>query len=132
MAYVSCIPSLKNLPSFGFSSIELRVLLLLPCFNSHELSLPCLFKFVQCNFCLITAIAYVPKEGVIDSIQNRIARDSPSGPAVTFSPSIAGSVSSTSGWGAEIIYDSQPKQTNKQKNQNMKQKEYCNKFNKDF
>ena len=41
-------------------------------------------------------------------------------------PSNAGGVGSIPGRGAKIPYASQPK------NQNIKQKQYCNKFNKDF
>ena len=41
-------------------------------------------------------------------------------------PSNAGGVGSIPGWGAKIPHASQPK------NQNIKQKQYCNKFNKDF
>ena len=58
-----------------FVSAELnseRVLVSLPCCNSLELSLPCMFTFVQCNFCFDTTIASIPKEDVRDSIQNRI------------------------------------------------------------
>ena len=78
-----------------------------------------MFKFVQCNFCLITTIVYIPKESVSDSIQDRIARDFPGGPAVNSSPSIAGSVSSISRWGAKITYDSQPKTKQNKTKQNM-------------
>ena len=53
-------------------------------------------------------------------------RDSPGGPVVKTLPSHAGGVGSRPGWGAKIAYASQPK------NQNLKQKQYCNKFNKDF
>ena len=48
------------------------------------------------------------------------------GPVVKTSPSNAGGVGSIPGWGAEIPHASWPK------NQNIKQKQYCNKFNKDF
>ena len=41
-------------------------------------------------------------------------------------PSNAGGVGSIPGWRSKIPQDSRPK------NQNMKQKQYCNKFNKDF
>ena len=42
-------------------------------------------------------------------------------------PSKAGNAGSVSGWGAKIPRASWPK-----KKQNIKQKQYCNKFNKDF
>ena len=42
------------------------------------------------------------------------------------SPSNAGNTASIPGWGSEIPHASWPK------NQNVKQKEYCNKFNEDF
>ena len=45
---------------------------------------------------------------------------------VKTSPSNAGGVGSIPGWGAEIPHAAQPK------NKNIKQKQYCNKFNKDF
>ena len=45
---------------------------------------------------------------------------------VKTSPSSAEGMSSIPGQGSMIPYASQPK------NQNMKQKQYCNKFNKDF
>ena len=53
-------------------------------------------------------------------------RDFPGGPVVKTSPSNAGGAGSIPGWGAKIPYASGPK------NQNIKQKQYCNKFNKDF
>ena len=45
---------------------------------------------------------------------------------VKTSPSNAGGAGSIPGWGAKIPHASWPK------HQNMKQKQYCNKFNKDF
>ena len=48
------------------------------------------------------------------------------GPVVKTSPSNAEDASSIPGWGAEIQHASQ------RKNQNMKRKQYCNKFTKDF
>ena len=45
---------------------------------------------------------------------------------VRTSPSNAGGVGSIPGRGAKIPYASRPK------NQNIKQKQYCDKFNKDF
>ena len=53
-------------------------------------------------------------------------RDFPGGPVIKTSPSIAGGVGSIPGRGAKIPHASWPK------NQNVKQKQYCNKFNKDF
>ena len=47
-------------------------------------------------------------------------------PVVKTLPSSAGSVGSIPGWGAKIPHASWPK------NQNIKQKQYCNKFNKNF
>ena len=41
-------------------------------------------------------------------------------------PSTAGGLSLITGWGAKIPHPSQPK------NQNIKQQQYCNTFNKDF
>ena len=53
-------------------------------------------------------------------------RDFPGSPVVRILPSNAEGESSIPGQGAKILYASQPK------NQNIKQKQYCNKFNKDF
>ena len=53
-------------------------------------------------------------------------RDFPGGPVVRASPSNAGGVGSIPGRGAKISHALQPK------NQNIKQKQYCNKFSKDF
>ena len=53
-------------------------------------------------------------------------REFPGGPVVKTSPSNAGDVGSIPGLGAKISHASGPK------NQNIKQKWYCNKFNKDF
>ena len=50
----------------------------------------------------------------------------PGGPVVRTLPSNAGDGGSIPGWGAKIPHVPWPK------NQNIKQKEYCNKFNKDF
>ena len=52
--------------------------------------------------------------------------DFPGGPVVKTPPSSAGGVGSIPGRGAKISHASRPK------NQNIKQKQYCNKFNKDF
>ena len=52
--------------------------------------------------------------------------DFPGGPVVKTSPSSAGGVGSVPGQGAKIPHASEPK------NQNIKQQQYCNKFNKDF
>ena len=51
-------------------------------------------------------------------------RDFPDSPVVKTLPSNAGGVGSIPGWGAKIPHVSGPK------NQNIKQKQYCNKFNK--
>ena len=53
-------------------------------------------------------------------------RDFPGGPVVKISPSNAGGAGSIPGQGAMIPHASRPK------NQNIKQKQYCDKFNKDF
>ena len=52
--------------------------------------------------------------------------DFPGGPVVKTSPSNAWGAGLTPGQGAKIPHALQPK------NQNIKQKQYCNKFNKDF
>ena len=53
-------------------------------------------------------------------------RDFPGGPVVKTSPSNAGGVGLIPGPGAKIPHASWPQ------NQTIKQKQYCNKFNKDF
>ena len=52
--------------------------------------------------------------------------DFPGSPAVKTLPSNAGGEGSIPGWEAKIPHASWPK------NQSIKQKQYCNKFNKDF
>ena len=52
--------------------------------------------------------------------------DFPGGPVVKTFPSNAGGAGSFPGWGAKIPHASWPK------NQTIKQKQYCNKFNTDF
>ena len=56
----------------------------------------------------------------------RKMRDLPGSPLVKTSPSNAGGVGSIPDQGSKIPHASQPK------NQNIKQKQWCNKFNKDF
>ena len=58
--------------------------------------------------------------------EKHIDRHFPGGPVVKTLPSNAGGAGSIPGRGAEIPHASWPK------NQNVKQKQYCNKFNKDF
>ena len=53
-------------------------------------------------------------------------RDFPGGPVVKTSPFTAGGMGSTTGVGAKIPHASWLK------NQNVKQKQYCNKFNTNF
>ena len=53
-------------------------------------------------------------------------RDFPGGSAVETSPSCAGGAGSIPDWGADIQHVLRPK------NQKIKQKQYCNIFNKDF
>ena len=60
------------------------------------------------------------------SIKLKVFRDFPGGPVVKTLPSNEGGVASIPGQGAKIPHASGPK------NQNIKQKQYCNKFNKDF
>ena len=59
-------------------------------------------------------------------IKMGLSRDFPGGPAVKTSPSNAEGVGSIPGQGARIPHALGPK------NQNIKQKQYCKKFNKDF
>ncbi len=57
---------------------------------------------------------------------NKTDGDFSGGPAVKISPSSAGGAGSIPGFGAKIPHASQTR------NQNIKQKQYWNKFNKDF
>ena len=57
---------------------------------------------------------------------NKTDGDFSGGPAVKISPSSAGGAGSIPGFGAKIPHASQTR------NQNIKQKQYCNKFNKDL
>ena len=59
-------------------------------------------------------------------LEKTIIRDFPGGPLIKPSSSNAGSAGSIPVQGANISHASWPK------NQNIKQKQYCNKFNKDF
>ena len=54
------------------------------------------------------------------------SRDFPGGPVVGSSPSNAGGSGSIPGQGPKIPHALRPKK------QNIKQKQYCNRFNKDF
>ena len=56
-------------------------------------------------------------------IQSFLTGDFPGGPVVKTLPSNTGGVGSIPGWGAKITHALGPK------TQNMKQKQYCNKFN---
>ena len=58
--------------------------------------------------------------------RNLKSRGFPGGPVVKTSPSNAGGMGSIPGWGPKIPHASWPK------NQNIKQRKYCNKFHKDF
>ena len=64
-------------------------------------------------------------ENIFQTLKN-VFRDFPGSPVVKTSPSTARSVSLISGQGTKIPHASWPK------NQNIKQKQYCNKFNEDF
>ena len=56
-----------------------------------------------------------------------LERDFPGGPVVKTSPSTAGGAGLIPDWGAKI-----PHASRRPKTQNIKQKQYCNKFNEDF
>ena len=58
--------------------------------------------------------------------RNTHDRDFPGGPVVKTLPSSAGGVGLIPDWGTKIPHALRPR------NQNIKQKQYCNKFNKDF
>ena len=62
----------------------------------------------------------------VGTIKEALFWDFPGGPAVRTSPSKAGGAGLIPGQRTKIPHASQPK------NQNIKQKPYCNKFNKDF
>ena len=58
--------------------------------------------------------------------RDETVEDFPGGPLVKTSPSSAGGVGLIPGRGAQVLHAFWPK------NQNLKQKPYCNKFNKDL
>ena len=59
-------------------------------------------------------------------VQKILKWDFPGGSVVKKSPANAGDAGSIPDWGAKIPHGSWPK------NQNINQKQYCNKFNEDF
>ena len=64
------------------------------------------------------------RDSTVTFNQRGMFRHFPGGPVVKTSPSNTGGAGSIPGWGAKIPHASRPK--------NQKQKQYCNKFNKDF
>ena len=81
----------------------------------YSLSMP----IVTCKI----SYGFMPK---IAAHKKRTRGSFPGGPLVKTSPSNAREESSIPDWGAKTPHDSRPK------NQNIKQKEYCNKFSIDF
>ena len=75
---------------------------------------------ILCN-CLNYFIAKMSKE-----LKTTTPWEFLSGPAVKTLPANTGSVGSIPSWGAKIPHALQPK------NQNIKQEQYCNTFNKDY
>ena len=71
-------------------------------------------KLIQCH------------TSIISKFLKTLLRDFPGGPMVKNPPSNAGDAGSSPGQGPKIPHPSWPK------NQSIKQKQYCNKFNKDF
>ena len=67
-----------------------------------------------------------PRTIDLSSMKKYKYRDFPEGPVVKTLSSDAGGAVSIPGWGAKISGTLRPK------NQNIKQKQYCNKVNKDF
>ena len=63
---------------------------------------------------------------MLTRVHSKAVGDFPGGPVVKTLPSNAGDVGWIPGPGGKIPHGSGPK------NQNIKQKQYCNKFNKDF
>ena len=59
-------------------------------------------------------------------MKKKLSWEFPGGPVVKISPSSAGGAGLISGWEAKIPHALRPKK------QNVKQKQCCNKFNKDF
>ena len=70
-----------------------------------------------------TSVPWILVHTPLVTTKNVSRRDFPGGPVVKTSPSNAGGEGSIPGRGAKIPHDSQPK------NQNIKQKQYWNKFN---
>ena len=82
-----------------------------------------LHKYIKFYWRAVKNKQKTEKKGILKIMAKR---DFPGGPVVKTSPSNAGGAGSIPGRGAKIPHASWPK------NQNMKQKRYCNKFNKDF
>ena len=83
---------------------------------------------VQSHIIIIAPKWEQPKSPSADKYinKNQYTGDFPGGPVVETLPSKAGGVGQTSGQEAKIPHASHPKK------RNMKQRQYCNKFNKDF
>ena len=72
-------------------------------------------------------LVWITPFGLVWTFVNMLG-DFPGAPVVKTPPSNAEDAGSIPGWGTKIPHASQPKK----KKQNIKQKQYCNKFNKDF
>ena len=92
-----------------------------------------------CNFCLVLSLSlhlYLslslflsvspPANNHVSELRCGSSGDFPGGPVIKTSPSNAGDEGSDSSRRAKMPHAPGPK------NQNVKQKQYCNKFNKDF
>ena len=88
----------------------------------------CLLQAI--DHCYVRPKSWWPSAGKWWNQCQKQIGDFPGGPVVKTLPSNAGGMDLIPGWGAKIPHASQPKK--KKKNQNIKQKWYCNKFNQDF
>ena len=84
------------------------------------------FFLVICVFKISKPLCFYFKVIINIAFKKKKTWDFPRGPVVGTSPSNVGGAGLTPGGGAGMPHALQPK------NQSIKQKQYCNKFNKDF
>ena len=86
---------------------------------------PCGLTRVSCSQKLVLSLSLSWLIKCLKTFR-KLHGDFPGNPVVEASPSSVGSVRSVPGWGGKTPHASKPR------NQNIKQKQSCNKFNKDF
>ena len=79
-----------------------------------------------CKYICILPIGSLVNPDLYRTLTNNIIGNFPGSPVVKTLPSSVGGVDLIAGWGTKIPHTLRPK------NQYIKQKQYCKKFNKDF